>query len=139
MGRILLVLRLAARDVRRHPAQAALLVATITAATATLTLGLVLHGVVQTPYKSARAATAGPDVVAQVEPPEPGPDGTPPVGGNRASVNPAGLGALTRARGVVAHSGPYTLADTTLTAHGTRAAVQAEGRDLARPRSTSPS
>jgi predicted lysophospholipase L1 biosynthesis ABC-type transport system permease subunit len=130
MGRILLVLRLAARDVRRHPAQAALLVATITAATATLTLGLVLHGVVQTPYKSTRAATAGPDVVAQVEPPEPGPNGT-PVGGSRASVNPAALNALTRARGVVAHSGPYTLADTTLTAHGTRAAVQAEGRDVA--------
>jgi hypothetical protein len=130
MGRVLLVLRLAARDVRRHPAQAALLVATITAATATLTLGLVLHGVVQTPYKSTRAATAGPDVVAQVAPPEPGPNGT-PVGGSRASVNPAALNALTRARGVVAHSGPYTLADTTLTAHGTRAAVQAEGRDVA--------
>lgn len=131
MGRILLVLRLAARDVRRHPAQAVLLVATITAATATLTLGLVLHGVVQTPYKSTRAATAGPDVVAQVEPPDPGPSGTPPVGGSRASVNPAALDALTRARGVVAHSGPYTLADTSLTAHGTRAAVQAEGRDVA--------
>ncbi|HMJ35365.1 MAG TPA: FtsX-like permease family protein [Baekduia sp.] len=130
MGRILLVLRLAARDVRRHPAQAALLVATITAATATLTLGLVLHGVVQTPYKSTRAATAGPDVVARVAPPEPGPNGT-PVGGSHASVNPAALNALTRARGVVAHSGPYTLADTTLTAHGTRAAVQAEGRDVA--------
>ena len=130
MGRILLVLRLAARDARRHPAQAALLVATITAATATLTLGLVLHGVVQTPYKSTRAATAGPDVVAQVEPPEPGPNGT-FVGGSRASVNPAGLNALTRARGVVAHSGPYTLANTTLTAHGTRAAVQAQGRDVA--------
>ncbi|WCB96509.1 hypothetical protein DSM104299_05268 [Baekduia alba] len=131
MGRVLLVLRLAARDVRRHPAQAVLLVATITAATATLTLGLVLHGVVQTPYKSTRAATAGPDVVARVEPPEPGPSGTPPAGGRHASVNPAALDALTRARGVVAHSGPYTLADTTLTAHGTRAAVQAEGRDVA--------
>jgi putative ABC transport system permease protein len=46
-------------------------------------------------------------------------------------VNPAALDALTRAPGVVAHSGPYTLADTTLTAHGTRAAVQAEGRDVA--------
>lgn len=130
MGRVLLVLRLAARDVRRHPAQAALLVATITAATATLTLGLVLHGVVQTPYKSTRAATAGPDVVAQVEPPQPGPNGT-AVGVSRASVNRAALNALTRARGVVAHSGPYTLADTTLTAHGTHAAVQAEGRDVA--------
>ena len=130
MGRILLVLRLATRDVRRHPAQAALLVTTITAATAMLTLGLVLHGVVQTPYKSTRAATAGPDVVAQVQPPEPAPNGTPARAG-RASVNPAALDALTRARGVVAHSGPYTLADTTLTAHGTRAAVQAEGRDIA--------
>jgi predicted lysophospholipase L1 biosynthesis ABC-type transport system permease subunit len=137
MGRVLLVLRLAARDVRRHPEQAVLLVATITAATATLTLGLVLHGVIQTPYKNTRAATAGPDVVAQVAPPDPGPNGTPP-GGSPITVSPAALSALARARGVVAHSGPYTLTDTTLTAHGTRAAVQAEGRDVAAARLDQP-
>src|SRR5258708_26673100 len=63
MGRILLVCRLAARDLRRHPAQAGLLLA-ITAATTTLTLGLALHGVTSRPYQQTRAATSGPDAVA---------------------------------------------------------------------------
>ena len=38
----------------------------ITAATATLTLGLVLHGVTNKPYQQTRASTKGPDVVAQI-------------------------------------------------------------------------
>ena len=42
--------RLAARDLRRRPAEAALLLLAITAATATLTLGLVLRGVIDKPY-----------------------------------------------------------------------------------------
>jgi hypothetical protein len=50
MGKILLVGRLAARDLRHHPVQAALLLAVITAAMATLTLGLVLHGTTSQPY-----------------------------------------------------------------------------------------
>ncbi len=45
MGRLLLISRLAACDVRRRPAQAALLLVVIAAAMAALTLGLVLHGV----------------------------------------------------------------------------------------------
>src|ERR1019366_640526 len=64
MGRIVLVCRLAARDLRRHPAQALLLLLVITAAMATLTLGLILYGVTRQPYEQTRAATAGPDVVA---------------------------------------------------------------------------
>ena len=66
MGRVLLVGRLAARDLRRRPAEAALLVLAIMAATTTLTLGLVLRGVTNDPYESTREATAGPDVVASV-------------------------------------------------------------------------
>ena len=66
MGRVLLVCRLAARDLRRRPAEAALLLLAITAATTTLTLGLVLRGVTDKPYQSTREATAGPDVVASV-------------------------------------------------------------------------
>jgi putative ABC transport system permease protein len=57
MGRALLVVRLAARDLRRRPAEAALLLLAITAATATLTLGLVLREVVDKPYERARTAT----------------------------------------------------------------------------------
>ena len=64
MGRLLLVGRLAARDLRHRPAQAVLLLLAITAATTTLTLGLVLHGVTSQPYQQTRAATNGPDVVA---------------------------------------------------------------------------
>ena len=65
MGTALLVFRLAARDVRRHLAQAALLVVAIAAAAATLTMGLAMNGVTtQHPYAATRAATKGPDVVA---------------------------------------------------------------------------
>ena len=51
MGRILLIGRLAARDLRRRRAEAVLMLLAITAATATLTLGLVLHGVTSQPYQ----------------------------------------------------------------------------------------
>ena len=69
MGRVLLsrtvlVGRLAGRDLRYRPAQAAALLLVIAAATATLTLGLALHGVTSQPYQRTRAATNGPDVVA---------------------------------------------------------------------------
>ena len=64
VGRVLLVVRLAARDLRRRPAEAALLVLAITAAAAMLALGLVLRGMTDDPYESTREATAGPDVVA---------------------------------------------------------------------------
>jgi putative ABC transport system permease protein len=122
MGRILLVCRLAARDLRRHPAQAGLLLLAITAAAATLTLGLALHGVTSRPYQQTRAATRGPDVVAYL-----------PVihqPGHRPGP-PAQVAALTRAPGVTGHSGPYPLASAILRVHGLTAGVEAEGRGQA--------
>jgi hypothetical protein len=59
MGRVLLVGRLAVRDLRRRPAEAALLLLAITAATATLTLGLVLRGVTDKPYEKTRRRRTG--------------------------------------------------------------------------------
>ena len=120
MGRALLVIRLAARDLRRRPAEAALLLLAITAATATLTLGLVLREVVDKPYERARTATSGPDIVAAF---------FPRAGGvpNRADVK-----SLTAASGVVAHSGPYPVIATVLEAHGRTVLAQTQGRDTAR-------
>jgi ABC-type lipoprotein release transport system permease subunit len=121
MGRVVLVCRLAARDLRRRPAEVALLLVAIMAATTTLTLGLVLHGVTSKPYQSTRKATAGPDVVAGVDPP--------PNGGQAA--DPGDLEALAKAPGVVGHSGPYPVAWVTLRAQGHQVGVRAEGRDRA--------
>ena len=124
MGRVLLVARLAARDLRRRPVEAALLVLAITAATATLTLGLVLRDVAGDPYRRTRAATAGPDVVA-IAPPD-------DVTGRPADRD--GLAALARAPGVAAHGGPYPVTGAVGEAGGRRATAQVEGRG---PASTS--
>ena len=67
MGGVWLLGRLVGRGLRGRPGPAALLVLAITAATATLTPGLVLHGATDRLYRQTRAATKGPDVVAQVE------------------------------------------------------------------------
>ncbi|HEY3014044.1 MAG TPA: hypothetical protein VGJ41_02980, partial [Nocardioides sp.] len=104
MGRVLLVGRLAARDLRRRPAEAALLLLAIMAATTTLTLGLVLHDVASDPYQRTREATAGPDVVATVS-------------ADRFESQPAdraSLEALAEAPGVVGHSGPYPVTGAVL-------------------------
>ena len=122
MARLLLVYRLAARDLRRHPAEAALLLLAIMAATTTLTLGLVLHGVVSKPYENTRKATAGPDVVAGVA--------VPPEGGE--PVDLAGLEALSDAPSVTAHGGPYPVVWTKLRANGRTVDAQAVGRDTGR-------
>src|SRR5215472_5067958 len=122
MGRILLVCRLAARDLRRHPAQAMLLLLAITAATTTLTLGLALHGVTSRPYQQTRTATNGPDVVAYLPVThQPGHLPGPPVQ----------VAALIRAPGVTGHSGPYPLASAILRVHGITAGVEAEWRGQA--------
>lgn len=116
MGRILLVSRLAGRDLRRRPAQSALLLLVIAVAMATLTLGLIVHGVLSQPYAQTKVATAGPDVVAS----------------NIGLSGPAGwhrFAALADAPGVTAHSGPYPVAWPVLRAHGLTADVMAEGRD----------
>ena len=117
MGRMALVSRLAARDLRHRPAQAALLLVVITAAMATLTLGLILHGVTSQPYQQTRAATAGPDVVASS------------VG--YPAGDQSGFTALARAPGVTASSGPYPVAWPVLQVNGITADVMAEGRDSA--------
>jgi putative ABC transport system permease protein len=123
MGRIILTCRLAARDLRRRPVQALLLLIVITAAMATLTLGLILHGVTSKPYGQTRAATAGPDVVASS------------VGFTASKqISASALGrfaALAHAPGVTAHSGPYPVAWPVLRANGITADAMAEGRDEA--------
>ncbi len=109
MGKFLLVGRLAARDLRRHKAQAVLLLLAITAATTVLALGLALSGVTSQPYQQTRAATKGPDVVG--------------------SLNTSGQAtALIHASGVSAASGPYPLVYAVLRVNGRMAGAQAEGR-----------
>jgi putative ABC transport system permease protein len=130
MGRVLLICRLAAGDIRHRPVSAALLVLAIVTAATTLTLGLALHGLSDQPnqaFQQTRALTAGPDVVAGVGPGGAGPKGI--GGGPPADV--AALGPLTHASGVVAHSGPYPLTFVTLRANGQEAGAQVEGRDRA--------
>ncbi len=122
MGRVLLVGRLAARDLRHRPATAMLMLLAIVAATTTLTLGLALHGTTSHPYDTTRAATAGPDVVAQATLAKPGAPGNP-------RLDLAGLDALTRAAGVTASSGPYPYTFAAMTASGRTVAVMVEGRD----------
>jgi ABC-type lipoprotein release transport system permease subunit len=119
MGRVLLVLRLAARDLRRRPIEAALLLVAITAATTTLTVGLVLRDAAADPYQKTREATAGPDVVASVA--------LPPSGGQRAGL--AELRALADSADVVAQSGPYPVVAAELETNSRTVEVEAEGRD----------
>ncbi|MEU5876952.1 FtsX-like permease family protein [Spirillospora sp. NPDC047279] len=115
MGRILLVGRLAVRDLRQRPVEAALLLLAVLAATTTLTLGLVLRDAAADPYQSTRAATSGPDVVAS-------------VGG---SAELPGLEKLAGAPGVAGHGGPYPVAAAEIQASGRTSDVQAVGRDAA--------
>jgi putative ABC transport system permease protein len=108
LGRVFLVFRLLAGNLRRRPAEAALLLLAIMAATTVLTLGLVLRGVTNDPYRTTRDATAGPDVVASFAP-------DPSIG---QPVDSAGMEALTGAPGVVDHSGPYPVIAAELEADG---------------------
>jgi ABC-type lipoprotein release transport system permease subunit len=113
MGRILLVGRLAVRDLRRRRIEAALLLLAIMSATTTLTLGLVLRDAASDPYQSTRQATNGPDVVASV--------------GQPAALS--GLEELASAPGVIDHGGPYPVTPAKLQASGRTSDVQAVGRD----------
>jgi putative ABC transport system permease protein len=122
MGRVVLVGRLAARDLRRRPAEAALLLLAIAAATTTLTLGLVLRGVTDKPYERTREATRGPDAIGVVFPASERPG---------AGVDQATVNKLTRAPGVVAHSGPYPFVPVVIEANGHTVVAQTEGRDTA--------
>ena len=132
MGRMLLVRRLAARDLRRRPAHALLLLLVITAAMVTFTLGLILHGVTDKPYGQTRAATAGPDVVvSSVGFTGPKQTRQTTETGQITATARGRLAALAHAPGVTAHSGPYPVAWPLLRAHGITAGAMAEGRDEA--------
>jgi putative ABC transport system permease protein len=115
VGRTVLVFRLVLADLRRHPAQALMLLVAITAATATLALGLTLIGATDTLYRHTRAVTAGPDIVALS--PSDGPTAT------------SALASVAHAPAVVAHNGPYRLVYGTLTANGATARVVVHGAD----------
>jgi ABC-type lipoprotein release transport system permease subunit len=115
MGRILLVGRLAVRDLQRRRIEAALLLLALMAATTTLTLGLVLRDAASDPYQRTREATNGPDVVASVHRP----------------AKLSGLEDLAGAPGVIGHSGLYPVTAAELQASGRTADVQAVGRDAA--------
>src|ERR1700735_2807273 len=110
MSRLLLVCRLAVRDLRWRPAQAVLLLLAITAATATLTLGLALRGVASRPYQQTMAATNGPDVVARLA------GQTAGHGPATATAAPVGsqVSGLIRPPGVTSYSGPYPIASAVL-------------------------
>jgi putative ABC transport system permease protein len=118
VGKLALIGRLAVRDLRRRPAQAGLLLIAILAATTTLTLALALHGVTSHPYARTKAATAGPDLVAEY-----GPAGQ----ATRQPVRPDAR-PLIHAPGVTGHSGPFLAASVTLRSRGIAVNVVAEGR-----------
>jgi ABC-type lipoprotein release transport system permease subunit len=125
MGKIRLIGRLAGRDLRYRPGPAVLLVLAITAATATLALGLVLHGVTNQPYLQTRAATKGPDVVAQLSRVTAGPHGR---GRSDMALVTAQVKTLTHEPGVTGYSGPYPVASAVVRAGGLTADVEVEGR-----------
>ncbi len=131
MGRIRLIARLAARDLRRRRGEAVLMLITIMAASATLTLGLVLHGVTSQPYAQTRAVTRGPDVVANVFPAGPDTGGATGPQPGVSAHQMAALTALDHAPGVTGHSGPYPVTWALLRAHGIAAGAEVEGRDQA--------
>jgi putative ABC transport system permease protein len=125
-GRALLLFRLARQDIRHHFAQALLLVVAIAVATATLTMAFALNGVDSNPYQQTKAATKGPDVVAQ--------SGNDPYTSVTSPAQLAALVALNRAKGVAAHSGPYPIVGDTgpvgpiMRSTGIVTSVEVEGR-----------
>jgi putative ABC transport system permease protein len=122
MGKIVLVCRLAARDLRRRPVEALMVFVVIAAAATTLAVALALNGVTNQPYQRTRAATSGPDVVATTVPGGPNTAGSADVGE---------LAALEHAQGVAAHSGPYPAVLSVVRFRGHTVDVVAEGRDRA--------
>jgi hypothetical protein len=130
MGKIVLVARLVARDIRRHKAQAVLLLLAITAATTTLVLGLALNGVTNHPYHQTRALTNGPDLVAGYGVSFGSPGQGPPAAVSAAQLQ-ADTRALTHLSGVANYSGPYPVASVILRTRGLTVPVEAEGRSQA--------
>ncbi|MCP2324727.1 putative ABC transport system permease protein [Hamadaea flava] len=113
MGHLLVIWRLAVRDLCRHPGEALVPLIAVTVAVATLTLGLALTTATETAYAKTRAATAGPDVTATL-----------------AGESPL-AGKLTQAPGVVAYAGPYFAFSTAIRVRGFDVRSAVEGRDTA--------
>jgi putative ABC transport system permease protein len=113
MGSIVLVVRLVLADLRRHRAQAAMLLLAVTVATATMALGLSLPGVSEALYEQTRAATAGPDVVA--------------LSGDTGPAVTSALTSLADDPEVVAHHGPYHIVYADLTARDLTSNVVVHG------------
>jgi putative ABC transport system permease protein len=120
VGRLLLVARLVIGDIKRRRTQSALLMMMIVTTTTTLTIGLALHKVTDSPFARTRAATRGPDIIAEIV----------PAAGARPDVT-GEFAPLVHARSVVGTSGPYPVASVRLTARGVDVQAQAEGRDTA--------
>ena len=137
MSKVLLVGRLAVKDIRHRPVQAILLLLAIATGAATLALGLAIQGTTNSPYARTRAATNGPDVVATLLPGGNGP-------GPATSVRPGGPGPsyqattaplvrLEHAPGVTAYSGPFPVTWTLLRMGRTAGGAEVEGRPTALP------
>lgn len=118
MGRALLIWRLMIGDIKRRPVQSLLVVVMIVTTTTTLSLGLALRHASQSPFARTRAATRGPDYVAE----------TGPVPGSGRPA-PGQFAALIHDRSVSATGGPFPVAYTRLTTPKINVPVDAEGRD----------
>ena len=119
LGRGLLVWRLGLRDVERRRAQSMLLVVMVAATATSLTLALALRHPSTRPFESTRAASGGPDLVAEIAP-------------GFKGVSPRWFAPLREARGVLSTAGPFPLAYTQLRSGRSAVPVQAEGRDARR-------
>ncbi len=137
MGKALLITRLALKDIRHRPAQSILLLLAIATGAATLALALAIGGTTADPYERTRAATNGPDIVAQVSPDSTRGSGPPqPVagGGGQAQsdvADPSALVPLEHASGVVASSGPFPMTWALLDLPNGPASAEVQGRDSA--------
>ncbi len=118
-GRLVLLGRLLARDLRRRRGGTLLLLVAVAAATATLTLGLTLTESVERSYERTRVATAGPDLV--VEPILSGPDAL------------DALAPVATKPGVTAHSGPHPMVFSKMISGSDTVLVVVEGRRAAPP------
>ena len=135
MGRVLLVWRVVAKDIRHRPILTILLLLAIAGGVAALTLGLALHATTDNPYMRTRAATAGPDVVAtdingysRSQEQGSGSSHSVSIGG---SAQPSDLTPLGHAPGVVAYSGPFPMTWALLRSGHTNATAEVEGRSSA--------
>lgn len=119
MSKLFLAARLIVGDLRRHPLQAVLLILAITAAAATLSVGLAASFVNNNPFNDTRAVTNGPDIVAYT------------TGIGSPSDSRSGLKVIeswSELPGVAAHSPIYPVARPVLRADGHVDAVFAVGR-----------